>query len=104
MAFQSNFWGYEMAFAISWLESHWEYVGVAQAEALQELWSASEGNEWALGKDSLYQTWYNITMEECQKVIETMHQRCKQVIKAKGYWIKFWINDFNYENMRDFKN
>jgi len=39
--------------------------------------------------ERVHETWYKITKEECQKVIETMHERCKQVIKAKGYWIDF---------------
>jgi transposase len=39
--------------------------------------------------ERIHQTWYKITKEECQKFIETVAERCRQVIKAKGYWIKF---------------
>lgn len=39
--------------------------------------------------ERVYETWYQITKEECQKVIESMHERCKQVIQAKGKWIKY---------------
>lgn len=64
-------------------------------------------NIWALLKSRLYShyerppngmlehweraadIWYNISKEECQKYIETMHKRCKAVIKAKGYWTKY---------------
>jgi DDE superfamily endonuclease len=33
--------------------------------------------------------WYNITAEECQKVIESMPKRCQEVIKAKGGWTHY---------------
>ena len=33
--------------------------------------------------------WYEITMEECQKVIDSMPKRCQAVIKAKGKWIDY---------------
>jgi len=64
-------------------------------------------NMWALLKNRLYRnyetppkgmiehwdrihiTWYAITKEECQKVINTMPDRCKQVIAKKGYWIDY---------------
>ena len=39
--------------------------------------------------DQVAETWYNITSEECQKVIETMPQRCQEVIKAKGGWTHY---------------
>jgi transposase len=39
--------------------------------------------------ERIHETWYKITKEECRKVIETMPERCRQVIKAKGYWIDF---------------
>ena len=39
--------------------------------------------------DRIKETWYNITKEECQKVIETMPDRCRQVIAKKGYWIDY---------------
>lgn len=44
---------------------------------MQELW------------ERVSDIWYKITKEECQKYIESMHNRCKQVIKAKGRWIKY---------------
>jgi len=34
-------------------------------------------------------TWYDITKEECQKYIETMPDRVKEVLKAKGSWTKY---------------
>lgn len=34
-------------------------------------------------------TWYDISMEECNKCIETMPMRCRDVIKNKGYWIDY---------------
>ena len=37
--------------------------------------------------ERVHQTWYQITKEECKKVIYTMHKRCKQVIEAKRHWI-----------------
>ena len=64
-------------------------------------------NMWALLKQRLYrnyetppkgmiehwerigQTWYQITKEECQKVIDTMPDRCQQVIAKNGYWIAY---------------
>ena len=64
-------------------------------------------NMWALLKNRLYrdyeqpprgmsehwdriaETWYKITKEECRKVIETMPNRCQQVIAKKGYWIDY---------------
>ena len=64
-------------------------------------------NMWALLKNRLYrdyerppkgmlehweriaETWYKVTKEECQKVIGTMPERCKQVIANKGYWIDY---------------
>jgi transposase len=39
--------------------------------------------------ERIHETWYKITKEECQKVIGTMPERCKRVIKAKGYWIDY---------------
>jgi transposase len=39
--------------------------------------------------ERIHETWYRITKEECQKVIETMPERCRQVIKTKGHWIDF---------------
>lgn len=35
------------------------------------------------------ETWYKITKEECQNVINSMHKRCQNVIKAKGRWTKY---------------
>jgi transposase len=35
------------------------------------------------------ETWYRITKEESQRVIDTMPERCRKVIKAKGYWIDY---------------
>jgi len=64
-------------------------------------------NMWAMLKKRLYrdyerppngmiehwerigETWYKITKEECQRVIETMPDRCQQVITKKGYWINY---------------
>jgi len=64
-------------------------------------------NMWAILKNRLYrdyerppkgmiehweriaETWYKITKEECQKVIDTMPDRCQQVIAKKGYWIDY---------------
>lgn len=64
-------------------------------------------NMWAILKERLYrnyerppkgmiehweriaETWYKITKEECQKVIDTMPDRCQQVIAKKGYWIDY---------------
>ena len=64
-------------------------------------------NMWAMLKNRLYrnynrpptgmhehweriaETWDKITKEECQKVIGTMPERCKQVIDRKGYWINY---------------
>lgn len=64
-------------------------------------------NMWALLKNRLYcnyerppngmlelwdrtaEVWHKITAEECQKYINTMPQRCHDVIKAKGYWINY---------------
>jgi len=37
----------------------------------------------------IYDTWYAITKEECQKVIDTMPDRCRQVIAKKGYWVDY---------------
>lgn len=39
--------------------------------------------------ERIYETWYKITKEECRKCIESMHNRCQQIIKAKGRWIKY---------------
>ena len=39
--------------------------------------------------ERVYKTWYDITAEECQRYINTMHQRCRDVIKAKGLWINY---------------
>jgi transposase len=39
--------------------------------------------------ERIHETWYKITKEECQKVIGTMHKRCKEVIKMKGHWINY---------------
>lgn len=33
--------------------------------------------------------WYKITKQECQNVINSMPDRCKAVIKAKGMWTKY---------------
>lgn len=64
-------------------------------------------NMWALLKKKLYsnydrppkgmlelwervgETWYAMSIEECNKCIETMHKRCLDVIKNKGYWIDY---------------
>ncbi len=39
--------------------------------------------------ERIVETWYKITKEECQKVIDTMPDRCRQVIAKKGYWIDY---------------
>ena len=39
--------------------------------------------------DRIAETWYKITKEECQKFIDTMPERCRQVIKAKGHWTNY---------------
>lgn len=39
--------------------------------------------------ERVHETWYNITTEECQNCIDTMPQRCADVIKAKGRWIDY---------------
>jgi len=39
--------------------------------------------------ERIAETWYKITKEECQKVIDTMPDRCRQVITKKGYWIDY---------------
>ena len=64
-------------------------------------------NLWAILKQRLYrnydrpprgmiehwerikETWYKINKEECQKVIDTISDRCRQVIAKKGYWIDY---------------
>lgn len=35
------------------------------------------------------ETWYKITKDECQNMIDTMPDRCQQVIAKKGYWIGY---------------
>lgn len=63
-------------------------------------------NIWALLKNRLYSNytmppssikelkkrivdiWYSITPEEVRPYILSMHKRCNEVIKAKGYWTK----------------
>ena len=64
-------------------------------------------NMWAILKKRLYrdyegppkgmiehwkrivEVWYKITKEECQNVIDTMPDRCREVIAKKGYWIEY---------------
>ncbi|KAG1509669.1 hypothetical protein G6F52_011087 [Rhizopus delemar] len=36
-----------------------------------------------------FETWYEITEKECQNYIETMPQRCIDIIENKGLWINF---------------
>lgn len=39
--------------------------------------------------ERVHHTWYHITKEEVQKYIESMPNRCKEVIKTKGLWTKY---------------
>jgi hypothetical protein len=39
--------------------------------------------------DRIHKTWYKITKQECQRVIDTIPERCRQVIAKKGYWIDY---------------
>ena len=66
-------------------------------------------NMWALLKKRLYrdyerppkgmiehweriaETWYKITKEDCQKVVDAMYDHCQQAIVKKGHWIDYWL-------------
>lgn len=39
--------------------------------------------------DRVHETWYALTKEELQKYFESMPNRCREVIKNKGMWIKY---------------
>lgn len=39
--------------------------------------------------DRVQEVWDSLTMEDCRKVIDSMPKRCRDVIKAKGYWIDY---------------
>lgn len=39
--------------------------------------------------ERIHETWYKITKTDCQKVIKSMPERCRAVIKAKGYWTEY---------------
>ncbi|KAG0752607.1 hypothetical protein G6F22_019036 [Rhizopus arrhizus] len=36
-----------------------------------------------------FESWYEITEKECQIYIETMPQRCMDIIENKGLWINY---------------
>jgi transposase len=39
--------------------------------------------------ECIQEVWNAITVEDCRKVIDTMPKRCRDVVKAKGYWIDY---------------
>jgi transposase len=39
--------------------------------------------------ERIQEVWDTLTVDDCRNVIKTMHKRCSDVIKAKGYWIDY---------------
>ncbi|ORZ04783.1 hypothetical protein BCR42DRAFT_338477 [Absidia repens] len=57
--------------------SNFDFLGIMThlLKAFMNLW------------DRAQDVWNDLTIEDCRKVMDSMPKRCRDVIKAKGYWI-----------------
>ena len=52
---------------------------------------------------NLQKFWYEFLLEKCKKYIGSMHQRCVEVIKKKGYHSGYWYYCFFNKIIKIFK-
>ena len=65
------------------IENLWRLIKIRVSERRHRIRTVEER------KDAIKEEWERLT-EDFRKCVESMHNRCKLVIKAKGGSIKYW--------------